>query len=147
VLNLHIHLFFLGRTRFRVHGAFCQKCGKFPRHRFGNPPGAKEQLLKAIFWLLTGQQKFYQSNPVISLAENFLQKKKVTDSKFNGRTKIKPISIQTASSPSNRFSIPLPGTLFLPRLSPPSPHTHSTNTTRRCTALLPPPKIPAKIEL
>jgi hypothetical protein len=51
------------------------KVGVPSRHRFGNPPGAKEQLLKAIFWLLTGQQKFYQSNPVILLAEKFFPKK------------------------------------------------------------------------
>jgi hypothetical protein len=53
---------------------FPAKIGFSSRHRFGNPPGAKEQFPKAIFWLLTGQQKFYQSNPMILLAENFFQK-------------------------------------------------------------------------
>jgi hypothetical protein len=68
---------------------FPPKIGVSSRYRFGNTPGAKEQFLKALFWLLTGQQKFYQSNPVILLAESF--SKKVTDSNFNGRTKIKPV--------------------------------------------------------
>jgi hypothetical protein len=66
------------------------KIGVSSRYRFGNnTPAAKEQLLKALFWLLIGQQKFYQSNPVILVAESF--SKKVTDSNFNGRTKIKPV--------------------------------------------------------